>query len=41
MELVTLKLNNKLFSKSELNFFGSERDLKQNYLKALKKKEWK
>ena len=41
MELVTLKLNNKLFSKSELNFFGNERDLKQNYLKALKKKEWK
>ena len=41
MELVTLKLKDKLFSKSELNFFGNERDLKQNYLKALKKKEWK
>lgn len=41
MELITLKLNNRLFSKSEMNFFGNERDLKQNYLKQLKKKEWK
>ena len=40
MELVSLKLENSLFSKSEMNFFGNKRDLKQNYLKALKKKEW-
>ncbi len=41
MKLVSLKLENNLFSKSEINFFGNTRDLKQNYLKALKKKEWK
>lgn len=40
MELLSLKLDNNLFSKSEMNFFGNKRDLKQNYLKALKKKEW-
>ncbi len=40
MQLVKLKLENNLFSKSEMNFFGSLRDLKQNYLKPLKKKEW-
>ncbi len=40
MELLSLKLENNLFSKSEMNFFGNKRDLKQNYLKALKKKEW-
>ena len=40
MELVSLKLENSLFSKSEMTFFGNKRDLKQNYLKALKKKEW-
>ena len=40
MELVKLKIENNLFSKSEKIFFGSTRDLKQNYLKALKKKEW-
>jgi len=40
MELLSLKLENNLFSKSEMNFFGNKRDMKQNYLKALKKKEW-
>jgi hypothetical protein len=40
MELLSLKLENNLFSKSEMTFFGNRRDLKQNYLKALKKKEW-
>ena len=40
MELVKLKIENNIFSKSEMNFFGNQRDLKQNYLKALKKKEW-
>ena len=41
MELVKLKLENNLFSNSEKNFFGNQRDLKQNYLKAMKRKEWK
>ena len=41
MELVNLKIENNVFSNSELTFFGNMRDLKQNYLKALKKKEWK
>ncbi|MBQ2551825.1 MAG: DUF3800 domain-containing protein, partial [Treponema sp.] len=41
MELVKLKLENNQFSKSEMNFFGNIRDLKQNYLKHLNKKEWK
>ena len=40
MELVSIKLENSHFSKSEMTFFGNRRDLKQNYLKALKKKEW-
>ena len=41
MELISLKLEKNFFSKSEMTFFGNKRDLKQNYLKALKKKEWK
>lgn len=41
MKLLQLKIENNQFSKSEMNFFGSQRDLKQNYLNALKKKEWK
>lgn len=41
MELIKLKLKNNIFSKSEMTFFGCQRDLKQNYLKVLKKKEWK
>lgn len=41
MELVKLKIENNTFSNSEMIFFGNQRDLKQNYLKVLKKKEWK
>ena len=40
MELVRLKLENNLFSRSESMFFGNIRDLKKNYLKPLNKKEW-
>lgn len=40
LELVRLKLENNLLSKSELNFFGNVRDLKKNYLKPFCKKEW-
>lgn len=40
MDLVRLKIENNLFSKSELLFFGNIRDLKKNYLKPLGKKEW-
>ena len=40
LTLVKLKLENNLFSKSEMNFFGNVRDLKRNYLKPLSKKEW-
>lgn len=39
--LIQLKLESNLFSKSEMNFFGNIRDLKRNYIKPLKKKEWK
>ena len=38
--LVKLKAENNLFSKSELQFFGSLRDLNKNYLKPLLRKEW-
>lgn len=40
MALIKLKLDNNLFSKSEMAFFGNIRDLKKNYLKPLDKKEW-
>ena len=40
MELIRLKLDNNLLSKSELLFFGNKRDLKKNYLKPLRKKQW-
>ena len=40
LELVRLKLENNMFSKSEKTFFGNIRDLKKNYLKPLSKKEW-
>ncbi len=40
LELVRLKLENNMFSKSEKNFFGNIRDLKKNYIKPLSKKEW-
>ena len=38
LELVKLKLENNMFSKSEKSFFGNIRDLKKNYLKPLSKK---
>lgn len=41
MELINLKIENNSFSNSEMTFFVNLRDLKQNYLKTLKKKEWK
>lgn len=40
LELVKLKLENNLFSKSETMFFGNIRDLKKNYIKPISKKEW-
>lgn len=40
LELVRLKLENNMFSKSEKIFFGNIRDLKKNYIKPLGKKEW-
>ncbi|MCM1155496.1 MAG: hypothetical protein NC392_09065 [Roseburia sp.] len=40
LELVRLKLEKNMFSKSEKIFFGNIRDLKKNYIKPLKKKEW-
>lgn len=40
LELVKLKLENNMFSKSEMPFFGNIRDLKKNYLKPLDKKKW-
>lgn len=40
LELVRLKLENNMFSKSEKIFFENVRDLKKNYLKPLSKKEW-
>ncbi len=40
MELIKLKMDNSMFSKSEMTFFGNLRDLKKNYLKPLCKKEW-
>ena len=41
MELVRLKLDASALSPSEMEFFGSIRDLKKNYLKPLTKFEWK
>ncbi len=38
MELVYEKINKNLFSKSEHDFFGSERDFKKNYMKYILKK---
>ena len=40
LELVQLKMDAKTVSESELKFFGNLRDLKKNYIKPLKKKEW-
>lgn len=40
MYLIQLKMEDNHLSKSELTFFGNQRDLKKNYLKPLSKKEW-
>lgn len=40
MVLTELKAQNAMLSKSELSFFVSYRELKKNYLKALKRKEF-
>jgi hypothetical protein len=40
LELVRLKLEENRFSKSEQLFFGNTRELKKNYLKPIRKKEW-
>jgi len=40
IQLIELKMDNHILSKSEMNFFGNSRDLKKNYIKPLKKKEW-
>ena len=40
MELIRLKLENNLFSKSEEIFFENQRALKRNYLRHIQKKEW-
>lgn len=41
MYLIQLKMEDNRLSKSELTFFGNQRDLKKNYLKPLSPKEWK
>lgn len=40
MYLIQLKMEDNHLSKSELTFFGNQRDLKKNYLKPLSQKEW-
>ncbi len=40
MELLKLKIEQGMLSKSESMFFGNIRDLKKNYIKPLCKKEW-
>ncbi len=39
-ELISLKNDNHILSKSEEVFFGSIRDMKKNYLKPLSKKKF-
>jgi len=41
LELLALKAERKLLSKSELSFFTSERNLKKSYLRAIQKKRYK
>ena len=41
LELIRLKMDNKILSKHELAFWGKESDLKKNYLKQIYKKEFK
>ena len=40
LELLALKLEKKMLSKSELTFFTSERNLNKSYLKVMKKKRY-
>lgn len=40
LELTSLKAERKILSKSELSFFKSARDLKKDFMKPLKKKEF-
>ena len=41
LELIRLKMDNKILSKHELAFWGKESDLKKNYLKQIYKKEFR
>lgn len=41
MELVRLKIEDNHLSHSEERFFGSQYDLKRNYLRIIQRKEWK
>lgn len=41
MELVRLKIEDNHLSASEKLFFGSQYDLKRNYLRIIQRKEWK
>ena len=40
MELLKLKIESASVSESEREFFGNMRDLRKNYLKPLKRKQW-
>ena len=40
MELIRLKIENNRYSKSEELFFGNQYELKRNYLRVIRKKEW-
>ncbi|MBR3553278.1 MAG: DUF3800 domain-containing protein [Clostridia bacterium] len=41
MELISLKLDDNMLSKSEMQFFGSIRDLKKNYIKQVQRFKFK
>lgn len=41
MELIRLKIEDNHLSHSEERFFGSQYDLKRNYLRIIQRKEWK
>ena len=41
MELLNHKISRGALSNSEYQFFGSQYDLKRNYLRHIQKKEWK
>lgn len=40
MRLITLKLEHKGLSKSEIEFFGNHKNLKKNYLQRIESKKW-